>query len=82
MRREIRKGSELFCLFTRWWELFKELSVPEDKDEYWENLVRTLSDFANQYKGKDVTCYRLAKHLSVATINFIEEEYKERGKHE
>lgn len=75
MKKKIEKGTEFYRVFTTWWTLFQELHVPEESEEYWQNVHDKCNEFVNQFKERKSQI--LAKHLFVATLNYLGEVYKD-----
>ena len=58
-----------YVAITWAWGIIKERGDPKSTDEYWDDLLRVVSD-----KCKDENC--LYKHLGTAILNTMEERYK------
>lgn len=43
--------------FNDLWQLYQEVWIPEDKDEYWEQLVHATDDMSRKYKGTEVSLF-------------------------
>ena len=52
MRKELKKGDTEYDLFNDYWKLTKEFNIPEDNDEYWENLVSAGDEFCEKYDSQ------------------------------
>ena len=67
MRKEIQKGSEEWKAFTSAWQMFQDFAIPEDNDEYWENVVNTMNSMEKEYKTP------LAKWLAYGVAKALNE---------
>lgn len=43
------KGSEEWMLFMDFWNLCQKYWIPEEKDEWWEDLIKSECDFCEKY---------------------------------
>lgn len=67
MEKQFRKGTEEFLMFADFYELCKRFWIPEDTDEYWEELICASKEFYRKYGSA------YAKHLAIGLINALEE---------
>lgn len=70
MRRQLTKADAEFQMFTDYYKIYQDFYVPEDNDNYWQELARAVDEFYKKYKTK------LAKDLAIAYLNSREEAYK------
>ena len=68
------KGSEEWLMFTDFWQLCQKYWEVERSDEYWESLIDCTNDFYEKYRS-----IPLARRLSFALIEAMEDIYKKRG---
>ena len=45
------KGTEEWMMFVEFWEMCKLYWIPEDTDEYWNELIQKSNEFAEKYRG-------------------------------
>lgn len=70
MRKQLTKVDEEFQMFADYYKMYQDFYVPEDNDNYWQELIRAVDKFCKKYKSK------LAKDLAIAYINSREDIYK------
>ena len=70
MRKQLTKVDEEFQMFADYYKMYQDFYVPEDNDNYWQELIRAVDEFYKKYKTK------LAKDLAIAYINSREDIYK------
>jgi len=70
MKRTIEKGSDEWKAFTRAWQFYQDYAIPENNDEYWENVVQTMSEIEREYKTP------LAKWLAYGVAKALDEMAK------
>ena len=44
MKKTIEKDSEEWKAFQDVWRFYQDFAIPEDKEEYWEALVKAMKD--------------------------------------
>lgn len=49
MKKTIEKGSEEWKAFTTVWEFYQRFAIPENKDNYWEELVKEMSRIEKEF---------------------------------
>lgn len=74
--KKFEKGSREWYMFTDYWTLCQKFWLPENNDEYWENLVNSINDFAQKYNNDF-----FARKLALALSDYLEDEAK-KGKNE
>lgn len=67
MEKMFAKGSVEWQMFTDFWSLCRKFWIPEDNDQYWEDLINSTEEFNRKYN----TVY--SKHLSLALLNSLDE---------
>ena len=67
MEKMFAKGSVEWQMFTDYWALCRKFWIPEDNDQYWEDLIISTEEFNRKYN----TVY--SKHLSLALLNSLDE---------
>lgn len=70
MRKEIQKGSEEWEAFTAVWKMYQDFAIPEDNDEYWENLTKAMREI--EVKHNSI----LANHLALGVAKALNEIVK------
>lgn len=71
MEKKFGKGTEEWQMFTDFWKLCQSYWVPEDKDEYWEQLMKDADSFCKVYNSE------FAKGIALAFINAKERELRD-----
>lgn len=56
---ELKKGTEAWMMYADFWKLLKDYWIPEENDNYWNELVNAANEFAEKYK------YAIPGNLSV-----------------
>lgn len=59
-----------FDLFGRVWNVYKEFYIPEDNSEYWDKLVKAISEIQSDFPGQ------LSRDLSLSILADIERRHK------
>lgn len=67
--KRFEKGSEEFILFQDFWKICQSFWIPEDSDEYWEQVVKATDDFYKKYKDIDDIFVR---GITLTLINSLE----------
>lgn len=67
------KGTSERAMFNDYWELCQKFYEPEDKDEYWQELVDAIDEFDRKYQRN---C-SLAIYICSAYVTFLEEKFRE-----
>ena len=52
MRRQLTKADAEFQMFTDYYKIYQDFYVPEDNDNYWQELARAVDEFYKKYKTK------------------------------
>ena len=63
-KKNFGKGTEEWMMFVEFWEMCKSFWIPEDTDEYWNELVQKSNEFAEKYK--DAIPGNLSVKLAIA----------------
>lgn len=71
----IKQGSPEHQTFVDFWALYKKYGVPEDNEEYWQELVTASEQF---YVDHGSTL--LAKRLAQVLGDVVEEDFKKKNK--
>lgn len=69
--KKIVSGSEEFQMFQDFWKICQEFWIPEDSDEYWENLKNRTDEFYKKYG----TPYAMG--LALGFVMGVEKAWKE-----
>ena len=64
------KGSEEWQMFMDYWELCQKYWKPEKTDEWWDEVIREIDNFAKKY-GSTV----FVRGLCMSLINKLEIEH-------
>lgn len=67
MRKAIEKGSAEWKAFTAVWELYQAFAIPEDNDEYWEELVKAMNKIEVEHNSI------LANYLALGVAKALNE---------
>ena len=65
MRKTIEKGSAEWKAFTAVWELYQQFGIPEENDEYWEELVKAMKKIEVEHNSI------LANHLALGVAKAL-----------
>lgn len=71
MTKEQRQRSDYEAIIWAW-KIIKESGDPQPADEYWDELIRLVSEMI---KNQNV----LYKHLGMAILNAMEDRQKQKG---
>lgn len=71
---KFEKGSREWYMFQDYWKLCQKFWIPEDNDNYWEEIFREIDDFYKKYK--DII---LTKGIALALVECLEKVYKNNG---
>lgn len=74
--KRFEKGSAEWKLFQEFWSLCQKYWIPEDTDEYWEDVVKTTDDFYKKYKDTNDT---FARKIVLAFVETLECKSKEKN---
>lgn len=66
-----KKDSEEFKIVNEFLLILQRYYLPEEKDEYWESLLKELNDYYKKYDTK------LARGLAKFAMNYLDEKYRE-----
>lgn len=74
---ELKKGTEEYMMFLDFWNLCKRFWTPEQKDDYWKDLINETDKFYKKYH----TPY--AKNFALGLVNALDEVSRggENGEH-
>ena len=70
------KGTKEWEMFSDYYQLIQKYYIPENKDDYWDNVVEEMDGFCEKYKQVP-----LARKIAMAFLKTMEEELK-KGKNE
>ena len=71
---ELKKGTEAWMMYADFWNLIKDFWIPEDNDDYWNQLVNVSNEFAEKYR--DVIPGDLPIKLAIAFCDAKDLELK------
>ena len=71
---KFQKGSEEWMMFQDYYKLVQKYYIPEDTDEYWEEVVKEVDIFVKKYQAN----VPLARNIALAFANTLEEELKKK----
>lgn len=66
MKKQFDKGSPEWQMMVDWWSCFQDFAIPEDKDEYWQELQRAQNELLSKYNR-----HPLIVNLSLATADYL-----------
>lgn len=66
------KDSEEWLMFREYWQLCQKYYIPEDDENYWNSLVKSIGMFNLKYKND------FANELTIAFFNTVEKMYKQK----
>lgn len=72
---KFEKGSSEWYMFQEYWKLCQKFWIPEDNDEYWEEVVKETNDFYEKYKD-----INLGKEIALAFLKSIDNQCKKNKK--
>lgn len=70
MEKKFAKGSSEWMMFMDYWALCQKYWVPEKSDEWWDEVIREIDNFAKKY-GSTV----FVRGLCMSLINKLEIEH-------
>ena len=70
IERKIEKDSIEWKMFKGLYAIFQKFGEPEERESYWEDLAKALTQFHETYP------INAAKHFGIALGEYLEEEYK------
>ena len=62
---KFEKGSREFAFFADFWKMVQKYYLPEDTDEYWDNLIAEAAQLKKKYDG-DFYHYMIQGFMSYA----------------
>ena len=68
--KKFAKGSDEWMMFMDYWALCQKYWVPEKSDEWWDEVIREIDNFAKKY-GSTV----FVRGLCMSLINKLEIEH-------
>ena len=71
MEKKFGRGTEENMMIVEYWQFCQSYWVPEDIDEYWEQLMKDADSFCKKYDCE------FAKQLALAFINAKERELRD-----
>jgi hypothetical protein len=69
--KKFDKNSDEFKFFGEFWKWTQEHYIPEDSDEYWEELLASAAVICNKYKD-----HKLFPKLMITVLDYLGEENK------
>lgn len=70
MRKQLTKADAEFQMFSDFYKMYQDFYIPEDSDEYWEQLADAVEAFCKKYASK------FAKELAFDYIDSREAIYR------
>lgn len=67
--QRFEKGSEEWQMFMDYWSLCQFLWIPEDTEEYWNDVYNGCRKFGEKYSG---CCGKLAHSLALGLLNHLD----------
>lgn len=74
MQGNVGKGTEIFSFFGEFFKLIGKFYVPENTDEYWEQVIHESNDLVTKYKNCDF--YHFAKGLVLLYVEWLDDKQK------
>lgn len=74
MRKNIGKGTDIFCFFGDFFKFVGEYYIPEVDENYWDKLIYDSNKLLEKYKTCDF--YSFAKGMVLVYIAWLEEIHK------
>lgn len=71
---KFEKGSNEWEMFLNFWQLAQKYWIPEDSDEYWEQVLESTIEFHKKYKESNNI---FAKNISIALMETLNCKFKE-----
>ena len=71
LKKKLDKATKEFEMFQEYWKIIQDFYIPEETDEYWEEINRTLNEFSRRH-GK------FAYDLAIAFLD--EQDRKIKGR--
>ena len=71
MKKKIAKGTKEWQLFVDFWNMCQEYWIPEENDDYWNNIVKATGELSKKYSGNI-----LAQKLCLAFVEAQDEIFK------
>ena len=72
---KFQKGSEEWAMFNEYWSLVQKYYIPEDTDQYWDDVIADMNRFAKKYASVP-----LARKITMAFMQTLEDKYKKQRK--
>ena len=66
--RKFEKGSESWKLFQDYWKFVQDYAIPEEKDEFWDELIHAADNLCRKYNNKQYYRDLVMAHLSKLEI--------------
>lgn len=70
MKKQLTKADAEFQMFSDFYKMYQDFYIPEDTDEYWEQLADAVEVFCKKYTSK------FAKELAFDYIDSREAIYR------
>lgn len=75
--KKFDKGSEEWEMFSSFWKICQRFWEPEDNDEYWDQVTKSIDEFCEKHK-KDNEIF--AKEITFALAATLDKKYKNKIK--
>lgn len=66
--KRFERNSEEFYFFGDYWNLAQKYFIPEDGEEYWQDLIDDCSKLADKYKGTFYQQMIVGLQLALETV--------------
>ena len=70
---KFEKGSKEWHMFQDYWKICQKFWLPEEKDEYWDAVVKEVGEFHKKYEN-----IILSKEIALAFLGSLEKKDKEK----
>lgn len=74
MRKDMKKGSVEWSMFRDFWLLCCEFWIPEETDQYWNDVSKAADKFAKKYKEDDFVV-----KLAIAFLDNLDSKRKSKN---
>ena len=73
---KFQKGSEEWMMFQDYYKLVQDYYIPEEADEYWEDVIKAVDIFVKKYQAN----VPLARNIALALAETLENSLKNKRK--
>lgn len=71
---KFEKKSKEWYMFQEYWKICQKFWIPEDNDDYWDQMNADVSKFMKEYEG-----ISLARELAVSLIETLDKQHRMGG---